>query len=190
MSEATLDALREAATAARVLYVCDMCQEHAPEQCGRDDIEELRVMPSGKCICSECYEDYPDEYFPEIHAMRMSDDDTVNDTEYPLWSDLPIPSNAAPCHSTGCIHYAEGVNDGIGIEQENTAALRARMERMEAVVSAALRKTLFLILNPLEFSAHKMPNMSEWDEADIIEEYVAQFRKRYAALDTESEVGK
>lgn len=37
----------------RILYVCEHCQENAPEMCGhsRDD---LYVTPSGKWLCDEC----------------------------------------------------------------------------------------------------------------------------------------
>lgn len=61
--EAELAALREGreqqAVAAeqvdypRILYVCEHCQENAPEMCGRAR-DDLYVTPSGTWLCDEC----------------------------------------------------------------------------------------------------------------------------------------
>lgn len=62
-------------TQGRIMYVCTGCADGAPEQCGRYDRTELRVMPDGRWLCDECYD---------------SDYDTPGDQRIP-WSSLPPP---------------------------------------------------------------------------------------------------
>lgn len=40
----------------RILYVCEHCQENAPEMCGRSR-DDLYVTPSGKWLCDECIDE-------------------------------------------------------------------------------------------------------------------------------------
>lgn len=40
----------------KIMYVCQPCYENAPEACGRFDRKELRVLPDGTWVCSECHE--------------------------------------------------------------------------------------------------------------------------------------
>ena len=37
----------------RILYVCEHCQESAPEMCGRSR-DDIYVTPSGEWLCDEC----------------------------------------------------------------------------------------------------------------------------------------
>lgn len=73
-----------------IMYVCDVCQDNAPEQRGRDDRTDLRVMPDGTWCCDECYDDYACDIYPEIHKARM------NDAEYPSWGSHPTPPMYVP----------------------------------------------------------------------------------------------
>ena len=69
-----------------IMYVCDECQEHAPEGCGHNDRTELRVMPDGEWLCESCYDEnflaVFDENDEEIHRAR--------------WADLPVPPEYLP----------------------------------------------------------------------------------------------
>lgn len=40
----------------RILYVCEHCQEHAPEMCGRSR-DDIYVTPSGQWLCDECIDE-------------------------------------------------------------------------------------------------------------------------------------
>lgn len=40
----------------RILYVCEHCQENAPEMCGRAR-DDIYVTPSGKWLCDECIDE-------------------------------------------------------------------------------------------------------------------------------------
>ena len=37
-------------------YVCEPCYLNAPEQCGRLR-EDIRIMPDGRWLCDECFQD-------------------------------------------------------------------------------------------------------------------------------------
>lgn len=63
-----------------IMYVCDCCYESVPESCGRFDRNELRVLPDGNWVCSECHDSWSD----------WSED------ERPDWDTLPVPSEHLP----------------------------------------------------------------------------------------------
>jgi hypothetical protein len=41
----------------RIMYVCSACSDEYPENCGHYDRSELRVMPDGRWLCAECYDE-------------------------------------------------------------------------------------------------------------------------------------
>lgn len=56
----------------QMMYVCEICAEHASESCGYHDADMIRLSPSGKWLCEYCYDDEAQE----------------EGAASPLWSDL------------------------------------------------------------------------------------------------------
>jgi len=71
----------------KIMYVCDLCAENAPEMCGHYDVDELRVMPDGATLCEECYGDIGPKEF------GVKDDD---EGYMPFWSTFPKPLAQVP----------------------------------------------------------------------------------------------
>jgi hypothetical protein len=42
----------------RIMYVCEVCEEHAPESCGHFDRSELAVAHDGAWLCEGCWDEY------------------------------------------------------------------------------------------------------------------------------------
>lgn len=56
----------------QMMYVCEICAEHASETCGHLHADMIRLSPSGKWLCEYCY-----------------GEEDVEDIDDPLWSQLP-----------------------------------------------------------------------------------------------------
>lgn len=84
----------------QIMYVCDICAENCPENCGHYDRGDLRVLPSGDTICSDCYEDLDTSDFE------------IKDGEKTAWNDLPNPPEFRPTEALedrgGCSAIGEG----------------------------------------------------------------------------------
>lgn len=70
----------------RIFYVCTECSDSAPESSGHPSPDELRVMPDGRWLCEDCYDDEmpgdaprwrtllaPPQYVPAIIAGQRSE---------------------------------------------------------------------------------------------------------------------
>lgn len=68
----------------RIMYVCTDCAENVPECCGYYDTSDLVVMPDGRWLCENC--------FDEARWDLAVDDESFP----PLWSDMPHPPEYAP----------------------------------------------------------------------------------------------
>jgi hypothetical protein len=67
----------------RVFFVCQCCEEHAPEN-GVNCREDIGVMPDGTWLCDGCYSDCD----KSAYGLIASD---VDDFEFPRFEDLPRP---------------------------------------------------------------------------------------------------
>lgn len=67
---------RQSTAGPQMMYVCEICAEHASESCGYNDAGMIRLSPSGKWLCEYCYDDEEPEDFEDYGGS-------------PLWSDLP-----------------------------------------------------------------------------------------------------
>ena len=65
----------------KIMYVCEVCQDHNPEYCGRNDTSDLRIAPDGRQVCDDCYCD---------------DDDYLDARVNASWEDLPAIQEWAP----------------------------------------------------------------------------------------------
>jgi len=70
----------------RIMYVCTDCAENVPECCGYYDTSDLVVMPDGRWLCENC--------FDEARLDLVDEDD-----DPPLWLDMPHPPEYVPA---GC----------------------------------------------------------------------------------------
>jgi len=69
-----------------IYYGCDECEEHNPEgYCFLRDM--VRVMPDGKWICENCYNDAPDWTYVD-HPP------TDDEVEQSRWASFPMPGES------------------------------------------------------------------------------------------------
>ncbi len=75
----------------RIMYVCTICEEHAPEGCGRFDRTDLRIIPDGRWVCDDCFNE-----ILESDERGDREIDGGEDVEWQAWRDLPIPPEHKP----------------------------------------------------------------------------------------------
>lgn len=66
-------------TERRIMYVCTECADGMPECCGHYDRSDLAVMPDGRWLCENCFE--------EERWSLCKDDESYP----PLMSEMPHP---------------------------------------------------------------------------------------------------
>lgn len=57
----------------RIMYVCEWCEENAPESCGHYDRNELAVTDDDQWLCEGCWDEWKPEdggYKPAFSAAR------------------------------------------------------------------------------------------------------------------------
>jgi len=70
----------------RIMYVCTECADGLPESCGYYDRDDLRVMPDGRWLCQQCFDD--------TDWKDRGEDPEAEDRKW--WPDFPIPPEYAP----------------------------------------------------------------------------------------------
>ena len=69
----------------RIMYICSDCSDNNPESCGRFDRNDLRVLPSGKWLCDECFDE-----------TTSGDRGETDEDENKRWCDFPAPPEYGP----------------------------------------------------------------------------------------------
>jgi hypothetical protein len=75
----------------KIMYVCEYCADENPEGCGHFDPNDLAVMPNGTWLCENCADE-----FSCLEACGAQMIGTVDDAEWPLFSDFPKPQIYTP----------------------------------------------------------------------------------------------
>lgn len=68
----------------RIMYVCTECADGMPECCGHYDPSDLAVMPDGRWLCENCFE--------EERWSVCKDDESFP----PMMSEMPHPPIYSP----------------------------------------------------------------------------------------------
>lgn len=70
-----------------IMYVCEPCQENAPECCGYNDRKDIRVMPDGTWVCEFCFQENASDF--DVRPLS-------EDGDMPIFSDFENPPEYKP----------------------------------------------------------------------------------------------
>lgn len=70
----------------RIMYVCSECADGCPEGCGHYDRNDLRVLPDGRWLCQECFDD--------TDWRERGEDSDTDEPKY--WDDFQVPPEYSP----------------------------------------------------------------------------------------------